>query len=110
MPWPGEGEQSTRLLFELFPVALRNEAVAKQRRLFFDQQTELYRRVLELSRESGTFALAGAARALGRSFVALEEGYAMDLVVGTATAVDIEARLLEHACIVTADRQFAQAV
>ncbi|MEV6012857.1 TetR/AcrR family transcriptional regulator [Streptomyces sp. NPDC051976] len=109
VPWPGEGEQSTRLLFELFPVALRNGAVAEQQRLFFDQQTELYRRVLEQGRASGTFTLAGDARALGRSFIALEDGYAMDLLVGTATAADIEARLLEYACLVTANRQFAVA-
>lgn len=33
----------------------------------------------------------------------------MDLLVDTAAAVDIDARLLEQSCIVTANRQFAQA-
>ncbi|MEV0535808.1 hypothetical protein [Kitasatospora sp. NPDC050463] len=45
---------------------------------------------------------------MGR-LVAPEDGYAMDLAVDTATAMDIEAGLLEHDRIVTGDRQFAQA-
>jgi AcrR family transcriptional regulator len=106
VPWPGEGEESTRLLFELFPVALRNEGAADRQRLFIDQQIELYRHVLELGEESGEFTLADDAHALGRSFVALEDGYAMDLLVGSAAAQDIEDRLLTHARIVTGNPAF----
>lgn len=108
VPWPGEGEESTRLLFELFPLALRNDAVAQKHRLFFDRQTELYRQVLTRGRDGGEFALTGEPRALGRSFVALEDGYAMDLLVGTATAEEIEARLLAHARMVTGNPAFGQ--
>ncbi|MEU6810110.1 TetR/AcrR family transcriptional regulator [Streptomyces sp. NPDC046831] len=106
VPWPGEGETSTRLLFELFPVALRNEGAAGRQRTFAHQQTELYRQVLELGQESGEFTLTGDAWALGRSFVALEDGYAMDLLVGNATAQDIEDRLLDHARVVTGNPAF----
>ncbi|WP_432025767.1 TetR/AcrR family transcriptional regulator [Streptomyces sp. 1222.5] len=108
VPWPGEGEESTRLLFELFPVALRNEGAADQQRTFAGRQTELYRQVLELGQKSGEFTLAGDAWTLGRSFVALEDGYAMDLLVGSATAQDIEDRLLDHARIVTGNQAFAR--
>jgi AcrR family transcriptional regulator len=108
VPWPGEGEESTRLLYELFPVALRNEGAADRQRLFVEQQSELYRRVLQLGEESGDFTLAGDAWALGRSFVALEDGYAMDLLVGSATAQDIEDRLLDHARIVTGNAAFGK--
>ncbi|WP_427168497.1 TetR/AcrR family transcriptional regulator [Streptomyces sp. C1-1] len=108
VPWPGEGEQSTRLLFELFPVALRNEGAADRQRAFVHQQTELYRQVLELGHKSGEFTLIGDACALGRSFVALEDGYAMDLLVGDATAQDIEDRLLDHARIVTGNPAFGR--
>ncbi|MGW7661345.1 TetR/AcrR family transcriptional regulator [Streptomyces sp. NPDC054756] len=107
VPWPGEGEQSTRLLFELFPVALRSESAAEQQRAFTGRQADLYRQVLLLGQRSGDFDLRGDASALGRSFVALEDGYAMDLLVGKATAEDIEDRLLEHACLVTGDTAFA---
>lgn len=109
VPWPGESERSTRLLYELFPVALRNEAAAEQNRVFFDRQTELYRRVLEQGRESGEFTLSGDARTLARSFVALEDGHAMALLVGAATAPEVEATLLEHARIVTGDARFSGA-
>ncbi|WP_317447285.1 TetR family transcriptional regulator C-terminal domain-containing protein [Streptomyces collinus] len=108
MPWPGEGEESTRLLFELFPVALRNEGAADRQRTFAHQQAELYCQVLELGQERGDFTLTGDARALGRSFVALEDGYAMDLLVGDATAQDIEDRLLDHARVVTGNPAFAR--
>ncbi|MGX1316456.1 AcrR family transcriptional regulator [Streptomyces calvus] len=106
VPWPGKGEESTRLLFELFPVALRNEAVAQAHRLFFGRQTELYRQVLAHGRDTGEFALTAEPLALGRSFVALEDGYAMDLLVGTATAEEIEARLSAHARMVTGHPAF----
>ncbi|MER6438300.1 TetR/AcrR family transcriptional regulator [Streptomyces sp. NPDC001185] len=108
VPWPGEAEESTRLLFELFPVALRNESAGQRQRAFVDQQSELYRQVLELGRESGEFTLSGDARILGRSFVALEDGYAMDLLVGSATAQDIEGRLLDHAAAVTGHPAFGR--
>ncbi|MEV6742595.1 TetR/AcrR family transcriptional regulator [Streptomyces sp. NPDC051104] len=108
VPWPGEGEESTRLLFELFPVALRNKGAAERQRLFANQQTQFYRQVLEVGQQSGDFALAGDAWSLGRSFVALEDGYAMDLLVGSATAQDIEDRLLDHARIVTGNTAFAR--
>lgn len=108
VPWPGAGEESTRLLFELFPVALRNGGVAKWQRTFVDQQTELYRQVLELGQESGEFTLVGDAWALGRSFVALEDGYAMNLLVGAATAQDIEDCLLAHARAVTGNSALSQ--
>ncbi|GAA3694491.1 TetR/AcrR family transcriptional regulator [Streptomyces iranensis] len=106
VPWPGEGEQSTRLLFELFPVALRHENAAQRQRDFVEQQADLYRQVLELGRDSGDFVLSGDASTLGRSFVALEDGYAMDLLVGSVTAQDIEDQLLDHARVVTGNTAF----
>lgn len=107
VPWPGAGERSTRLLFELFPVALRNEAVGQAHRVFVDEQTDLYRQVLADGEDLGLFTLGASPRALARSFVALEDGYAMDLLIGTATAAEIEARLLDHARAVTGSPAFA---
>lgn len=106
VPWPGEAEQNTRLLFELFPVVLRNEAAAEQDRVFVARQAELYRDVLQRGADGGDFALAGAAPALARSFVALEDGYAIELMIGAATAEEIEARLLAHARLVTGNSAF----
>ncbi|MBI0298136.1 hypothetical protein JBE04_27640 [Streptomyces sp. PRKS01-29] len=40
--------------------------------------------------------------------MALEDGYAMDLLVGNATARDIEGRLLDHARVVTGNLAFSQ--
>ena len=101
MPWPGHAEQTSRLLYELFPVALRHEAAAEQQRSFIARQTALYERVLEDGRRTGEFRLAAPATELARSFVALEDGYCLDVLVGAATAAEVEQRLLAYARITT---------
>lgn len=104
VPWPGHAEQTSRLLYELFPVALRNEAAAEQQRSFIARQAALYQHVLERGLQTGEFHLAAPAADLARSFVALEDGYCLDVLVGAATAAEVEQRLLTHARITTQAR------
>jgi AcrR family transcriptional regulator len=101
VPYPGEAETASRLLYELLPVAFRNEAAGERQRTFLVQQTELYRRVLQEGEDSGDFRLTAPAGFLARGFVALEDGYGIDVLSGAATAQDIEERLLHHARLVT---------
>jgi len=107
IPWPGEAEQTSRLIFELFPLAMRDKSAAREQRDFIVLQTELYRRVLESGAADGTFDLQAPAAAVARSFVALEDGYALDLLAGACTAEDIEERLLRHAWLTTRNPAFA---
>lgn len=109
IPWPGEPEQSTRLLFELFPVALRDDRLGDGRRDLFERQAACYRRVLQEGADAGQFTLAGAAGPLGRSFVALEDGYAMGILAGEVTPREVEAALHAHALLVTGNPAFAPA-
>ena len=101
LPRDDDTENTTRLLFELLPVALRNQATTELQRAFVAQQTALYQRVLEAGEQAEEFRLTAAAPVLARSFVALEDGYALDTLVGAATPDDIEEWLLLHARTVT---------
>ncbi|MFJ9173492.1 TetR family transcriptional regulator [Streptomyces sp. NPDC102360] len=101
VPWPGRAELSTRLLIELFPLTLRGEESERQQRTFAARQVTLYREVLQRGADDGVFTLAAPAEDLARSFLALEDGYAMDLMAGIETPQGVQARLLLHARIVT---------
>lgn len=104
VPRPGETEQTSRLLYELQSVALRDETAAAQQRTFVERQTSLYEAILEEGERSRQFRLVAPAAVLARSFVALEDGYGMDILTGAATADDVERRLLLHASTVTGQR------
>ncbi|GGX66397.1 TetR/AcrR family transcriptional regulator [Streptomyces minutiscleroticus] len=101
VPFPGEAETTSRLLYELLPVAFRSEAAGARQRAFVAQQTGLYRRVLDEGAASGAFRLAAPSDFLARGFVALEDGYGIDVLSGAATAEQVEERLLHHARLVT---------
>ncbi|TQC39141.1 TetR/AcrR family transcriptional regulator [Rhodococcus sp. WS4] len=101
VPFPGEAETTSRLLYELLPVAFRNAPAAEQQAHFVADQTDLYRQVLDEGDRLGEFRLVAPADFLARSFVALEDGYGMDVLAGSATAEDVENRLLLHAQLAT---------
>lgn len=101
VPFPGEAEVSSRLLYELLPVTFRNEAAASQQLKFVAEQTELYQQILDDGRQTGEFRLVADAPFLARSFVALEDGYAIDVLSQAATAEDVTQRLMRHARLVT---------
>jgi AcrR family transcriptional regulator len=101
IPFPGDAETTSRLLYELLPVAFRVEAAAARNTAFLAQQTGLYRQVLEEGAACGEFRLAAPADFLARSFVALEDGYGIDVLSGAATAEEVERRLLRHARLMT---------
>lgn len=102
--FPGEAETTSRLLYELLPVAFRNDAAAAQQERFVADQTELYRQVLQGGADAGEFELVAPAEFLARSFVALEDGYGIDVLSGVITAEEEEARLLRHAELATGVR------
>ncbi|MFC6600556.1 TetR/AcrR family transcriptional regulator [Kitasatospora paranensis] len=99
--WPGTAEETSRLLYELFPVALRDETAHSIQRDFFDRQAALYEETLEQGAHTGEFTLAVPAPQLARTFLALEDGYAMEVLVGGITAEEEERRLLTFAQVVT---------
>ncbi|MCF3963336.1 TetR/AcrR family transcriptional regulator [Streptomyces fuscigenes] len=101
VPRPGATEEASRLLYELTPVVLRDPAAAAQNALFVQRQAGLYRAVLEQGAGSGDFRLVAPPDVLARGFVALEDGYGLDVLTGAATADHVEEWLLLHADVVT---------
>ncbi|MFF2772854.1 TetR/AcrR family transcriptional regulator [Streptomyces bacillaris] len=82
IPWPGHAEETSRLLYELTPVVLRNDAAAAEHVALIARQAALYERVLRECEASGRFRLRQPAGVLARGFVALEEGFGVDVLVG----------------------------
>ncbi|MDO0929365.1 TetR/AcrR family transcriptional regulator [Streptomyces sp. TG1A-8] len=101
IPFPGEAETTSRLLYELLPVTFRSEAAGERQQAFVAQQVRLYQRVLDEGAGTGEFRLAAPSDFLARSFVALEDGYGIDVLSGAATAEQVEGRLLQYARLVT---------
>jgi AcrR family transcriptional regulator len=101
VPFPGEPATTSRLLYELLPLTFRNESAAEQQRRFFAEQAALYEEVLRGGEEVGAFRLLAPAPFLARSFVALEDGYDIEVVAGTTPAAEVEERLLHHARLMT---------
>ncbi|PSS43175.1 TetR/AcrR family transcriptional regulator [Arthrobacter woluwensis] len=97
IPWPGESETASRILVELIPVYLRNEAAARQQMAFVAHQTDLYRKILERGSAEGVFDLAESADFIARSFVALEDGLVMDVLLGDMTPEEEHQLLIRHA-------------
>jgi AcrR family transcriptional regulator len=108
VPYPGERETTSRILYELVPLTFRHEVIAARQEAFFEGQAALYRQVLEDGAAAGEFELAAPAPFLARAFIALEDGYGIEVLAGSATADEIAERLLEHARLVTGVRRPAE--
>ncbi|WP_435747668.1 TetR/AcrR family transcriptional regulator [Nocardioides sp. SYSU DS0663] len=97
VPFPGEPMTTSRLLYELVPITFRNELAAAEQATFFAQQVGLYEQVLDEGEADGTFRLQAPAPFLARGLVALEDGYGIEVVAGSAAAEDVLERLRTHA-------------
>ncbi|MFF8618917.1 TetR/AcrR family transcriptional regulator [Streptomyces sp. NPDC015350] len=107
--WPGAAEETSRMLYELFPVALREQPALAIQRDFFDRQTALYQEILEQGADAGEFTLPAPAPHLARTFLALEDGYALEVLAGGITAEEEERRLLAFAHLATGNNALAPA-
>jgi AcrR family transcriptional regulator len=101
VPFPGEAEMTSRLLYELLPVTFRNESANQQQRRFVADQAELYRQILEEGSASGEFHLVDDATFLARGLVALEDGYGIEVLSEAASAEHVYDLLVRHARLVT---------
>jgi AcrR family transcriptional regulator len=99
VPRPGAAADTSRLLYELAPIVLRNEAAAAGYETLIARQTALYESVLDACAASGRFTLLMPAALLARSFVALEDGYGIDVLTGAITPDEEEGFLLRYARI-----------
>ena len=96
IPWPGHAEATSRLLYELTPIVLRNEAAAAEHIALIARQAALYERVLREC-ESAGFRLRQAAAVLARAFGALGEGWGVDVLVGELDPETEQRWIMEYA-------------
>lgn len=109
VPFPGEAEMTSRLLYELLPVTFRNEAANERQRRFVAEQSALYEEILTEGRATGDFHLVDEPAFLARGFVALEDGYGIEVLSRAATAEQVHELLLRHARLVTGSSDRAAA-
>lgn len=64
---------------------------------FVERQTNLYKGILERGAQEDTFTLSAPAGFLARSFVALEDGLVMDVLLGDLTPEDEYEFLISYA-------------
>jgi AcrR family transcriptional regulator len=102
IPWPGRAEETSRILYELTPIVLRNPAAAAENAALIDRQAALYERVLRQCEESGRFRLLLPADVLARSFIALEDGYGVNVLTGDLRPETEQQWLLDYAHIMVA--------
>lgn len=99
IPWPGVASETSRILYELTPIVLRNPAAAAENATLIQRQTALYERVLRLCEESGRFRLQLPADVLARSFIALEDGYGINVLTGDVAPETEQQWLMDYAAV-----------
>ncbi|WP_431219147.1 TetR/AcrR family transcriptional regulator [Leifsonia xyli] len=99
IPWPGRAAETSRILYELTPIVLRNPAAAAENGVLIARQAALYERVLRACEESGRFRLLQPADVLARSFIALEDGYGVDVLTGDLSPETEQLWLMDYARI-----------
>lgn len=82
VPWPGPAEDATKVMAELIPVVLRNENAASQRLEFVKRQKAIYERLIREGQASGDFSPNDDVSLIARDLVAVEDGYALDVLAG----------------------------
>ncbi len=97
----GPDDEVARLLVELIPRSLRDPKVGEIDEELYDRQEAIYQAVLERGAERGLFRLADDAADLAAAFVALEDGFQLEVVAGRRTREYAVARLLVFAEAVT---------
>jgi len=101
IPFPGEAEITSRLLYELLPVTFRNDAANAQELQFVADQAALYQQILEEGEATGEFQLIADAAFLARNFVALEDGYGIEVLTKASSAEHVAAQLIRYAALAT---------
>ncbi|MGW8353691.1 TetR/AcrR family transcriptional regulator [Streptomyces wedmorensis] len=97
----GPDDSLTRLLFEYWPRCLRDARAAALDSALTERQIAVYAEILVLGQAQGHFALQDPPRLIAASFVAMEDGYQMDVLAGRRTRTEVIAALSAYARAVT---------
>ncbi|MGW7459492.1 TetR/AcrR family transcriptional regulator [Streptomyces sp. NPDC054797] len=97
----GPDDALTRLLFEYWPRCLRDARAAALDSALTERQIAVYSGILVLGQAQGHFALQDPPRLLAASFVAMEDGYQMEVLAGRRTRGEVVSALWAYARAVT---------
>ncbi|WP_457030098.1 TetR/AcrR family transcriptional regulator [Kitasatospora sp. P5_F3] len=97
----GPDDALTRLLFEYWPRCLRDARAAALDSALTERQIAVYAGILVLGQAQGHFTLNDPPRLLAASFVAMEDGYQMEVLAGRRTRAEVIAALGAYARAVT---------
>ena len=97
----GPDDTIPRLLFEYCPRSLRDPRAAALDSTLTERQVAVYYGVLVLGRAQGHFTLTDPPRLLACNFLALEDGYQMDVLSGRRTRAEVVGLLRGYARTVT---------
>ncbi|MFD9127660.1 TetR/AcrR family transcriptional regulator [Kitasatospora sp. NPDC059571] len=97
----GPDDALTRLLFEYWPRCLRDARAAALDSALTERQIAVYTSILVLGQAQGHFTLQDPPRLLAAGFVAMEDGYQMEILAGRRSRAEVVHALHAYARAVT---------
>jgi DNA-binding transcriptional regulator YbjK len=97
----GPDDHEIRLLYELEPVALRDQACAALMSAYIERQVAMYAAILEVGAATHVFELNHDARTIARNIVSLEDGQGLYVLMGRDTPQEVERRILDYLAAAT---------
>jgi len=85
----GPDDTLTRMLFECWPRCLRDARAAALDSALTERQIAVYHGILVLGQAQGHFELTEKPRMLAANFVAMEDGYQMEVLAGRRTRNEV---------------------
>jgi AcrR family transcriptional regulator len=105
----GPDDHEIRLLYELEPVAFRDQACAALMSAYIERQAAMYTTILEVGAATDAFSLAHDARTIARNLISLEDGQGLYVLIGRDDPADVERRILDYlAAVIGVDRDRLQ--
>jgi DNA-binding transcriptional regulator YbjK len=92
----GPDDYEIRLLYELEPVAFRDQACAALMSAYIERQVAMYAAILEVGAATKVFDLAHDARTIARNLVSLEDGQGLYVLMGRDDPREVEHRILDY--------------
>jgi AcrR family transcriptional regulator len=97
----GRDDHEIRLLYELEPVAFRDQACAALMSAYVERQIAMYAAIFEAGAATGAFALSGDSRTAARNLIALEDGQGLYVLMGRDSPEEVERRIIDYLSAVT---------
>ena len=97
----GPDDALTRLLFEYWPRCLRDPRAAALDSALTERQITVYYGILMLGQAHGHFVLSDPPRLIAATFVAMEDGYQMEVLAGRRSRSDVLSALHAYARLAT---------